>query len=141
MLSSTYVNYQSNQLKNRLMASSKHSACCISHLFHAAASKTPDKIAVIHASGFADIARRDAEFAFPETTSSSRPHLYDGDECFSFSDILSAVENLSCRLRRILDGAHDPGLIIPCSGYLNWRRYFPETSYMKTKHFSLDTLC
>ncbi|XP_073137111.1 putative acyl-activating enzyme 19 isoform X2 [Henckelia pumila] len=94
------------------------SACCISHLFHAAASKTPDRIAVIHASGFAEIARgfrRDAEFAFPETTSSSPPPVYGGDECFTFSDILSAVENLSCRLRRILDGAHDPGLINPCS--------------------------
>ncbi|XP_073274045.1 putative acyl-activating enzyme 19 isoform X2 [Primulina huaijiensis] len=113
------------------MASSKHPACCISHLFHATASKNPDKIAVIHASGFAGIARRfrrDAEFAFLETTLSSRPPVYDGDECFSFSDILSAVENLSCRLRRILDGAHDPGLIIPCSEDVQSSGFLPYSS-------------
>ncbi|KAK4416134.1 putative acyl-activating enzyme 19 [Sesamum alatum] len=102
-------------------AAGKLSACCISHEFYKAASKFPDKIAIIHASGFARIARDCAaarsfdghsiEFASLEAAPSSRPTVYDGDECFTFSDILSAVQNLSSQLRRILDGADDPYLI------------------------------
>ncbi|KAH6767584.1 hypothetical protein C2S52_018567 [Perilla frutescens var. hirtella] len=100
-------------------------ACCISHEFYKAASKCPDKIAVIHAAGFSRITRDSAacsqpdggstKFATAETAPSSRPPLYDGDECFTFSDMLSAVENLSWRLRRVLDGEDDPHLIKPQS--------------------------
>ncbi|KAL0410910.1 UNVERIFIED_CONTAM: putative acyl-activating enzyme 19 [Sesamum latifolium] len=103
------------------MAASELSACCISHEFYKAAAKFPDKIAVIHASGFARIARDCAAaqpsdvhsigFASLEAAPSSRPMVYDGDECFTFSDILSAVQRLSSRLRRIFDGADDPYLI------------------------------
>ncbi|KAG8363525.1 hypothetical protein BUALT_Bualt19G0031500 [Buddleja alternifolia] len=107
------------------VAEHKLSACCILHEFYKAASKFPNKIAVIHASGFARIAgdfRRDCaaeqplddnivKFASTEAASSYRPPVYDGDECFTFSEILSAVENLSSRLRNILDGGDDPHLI------------------------------
>lgn len=110
-------------------AEGKLSACCVSHEFYKAASKFPDKIAVIHASGFSRIAHDCAadpqpdggsmNFASAEMASSSRPLVYDGDECFTFSDILSAVENLSYRLRHILHGADDPYLIKTPSGR-NW---------------------
>lgn len=94
--------------------------CCISHEFYKAASKFPDKVAVIHASGFAQIASDRASYHQPDgesmIASSSRPPVYDGDECFTFSDILSAVENLSPRLRQILNGGDDPYLIKPRSG-------------------------
>ncbi|PIN15871.1 Acyl-CoA synthetase [Handroanthus impetiginosus] len=102
-------------------AEHKLSACCISHEFYKAASKYPDKIAVIHASGFARISRdRGADLptdgdeikvVSAETTSSLGPPVYEGDECFTFSEVLSAVKNLSYRLRLILDGADDPCLI------------------------------
>lgn len=102
----------------------KLSACCISHQFHKAASEYPEKIAVIYASGFAQIAREfhrnynteqltdggNNEFISGEKPSSSHPPCYEGDQCFTFSDILSAVENLSFRIRRILDGGDDPYL-------------------------------
>ncbi|KAL8542513.1 hypothetical protein ACS0TY_003394 [Phlomoides rotata] len=92
-------------------AEGKLPLCCISHEFYKAASKFPDKIAIIHASGFARLARDRA--AYPQLdgesmiASSSRPPVYNGDECFTFSDILSAVENLSYRLRQILNGGDD----------------------------------
>ncbi|KAI3448987.1 hypothetical protein Pfo_005652 [Paulownia fortunei] len=99
-------------------AERKLTACCISHEFYKAASKFPDKIAVIHASGFSRTARDCAayrpqdgdsiKFASPEM---ARPPVYDGDECFTFSEILSAVENLSYRLRHILHGADDSYVI------------------------------
>ncbi|KAL7083464.1 hypothetical protein ACP275_14G164300 [Erythranthe tilingii] len=103
-------------------AERKPSACCISHAFYKAASKSPHKIAVIHASGFARIARDNTAAKAPphedavelpsvEMASSSPPPVYDGDECFTFSDIISAVDNLSSRLRHILNGAGDPYLI------------------------------
>lgn len=101
-------------------AERKLSACCISHEFYKAASKYPDKLAVIHASGFARIARDYAAYPLPdgdgvllasaETVSASPPLVYEGDECFTFSDILSAVENLSSRLWRIFRGGDDPYL-------------------------------
>ncbi|KAL3624565.1 hypothetical protein CASFOL_031233 [Castilleja foliolosa] len=98
------------------------SACCISHEFYKAASKSPHKIAVIHASGFAKIAggsldtyrrpRTDyVESPSVDTASLSRPPVYNGDECFTFSDIQSAVENLSSRLWHILHGPDDSYLI------------------------------
>ncbi|KAK6143083.1 hypothetical protein DH2020_023431 [Rehmannia glutinosa] len=99
-------------------AERKLSACCISHEFYKAVSKFPDKIAVIHASGFARhcAANRlpvgdSSKFAAVATASSSQPPVYDGDECFTFFDILSAVENLSSRLWLILHGADDSYLI------------------------------
>ncbi|GFQ06014.1 putative acyl-activating enzyme 19 [Phtheirospermum japonicum] len=98
------------------------SACCISHEFYKAASKSPNKIAAIHASGFARNAGGSLDAYRPprgdcdkspsvDTASSSRPPVYDGDECFTFSDILSAVENLSSRLWQTLHGADDSCLI------------------------------
>ncbi|KAL1540032.1 putative acyl-activating enzyme 19 isoform X2 [Salvia divinorum] len=96
-------------------AECRRSPCCISHEFYKAASKSPNKIAVIHASSItldsAQPAANDTKFA----TSESRPPLYDGDEHFTFSDILSAVENLSWRLSQVLDDATKPSLIKPRS--------------------------
>ncbi|CAA0842497.1 Putative acyl-activating enzyme 19 [Striga hermonthica] len=96
-------------------AERKLAACCISHEFYKAALKHPHKIAVIHASGFArttvdslDGDRRSRDGCSKLTASSSRPPVYEGDECFTFYAINSAVEKLSCRLWRILHGADDP---------------------------------
>ncbi|KAL6565778.1 hypothetical protein OROHE_004833 [Orobanche hederae] len=104
-------------MASREAAETKLSACCISHEFYKAVSKCPDKIAVIHASGFARVSRDWSakpppagdcgKIASLDTVSSSRPPVYDGDECFTFSDILSAVENLSSRLWGILHGGDD----------------------------------
>ncbi|XP_057800339.1 putative acyl-activating enzyme 19 isoform X2 [Salvia miltiorrhiza] len=97
-------------------AESRLSECCISHKFYKVASKSPNKIAVIHASGFARNARDSAQPDGDSTkfaTAESRPPLYDGDQCFTFSDILSAVDNLSWRLNRVLHGTGDPSLIKP----------------------------
>ncbi|KAI8572580.1 hypothetical protein RHMOL_Rhmol01G0210500 [Rhododendron molle] len=112
-----------------LKLSSSSSCCCISHEFLKAATKNPNKIAVIHASGGAKIAREfrnsnrgsttvsDINYDkfygdLLETAPSSRPLVYDGDRCFTFSDVLSAVDSLSYRLRRILD---DPSSIVRAS--------------------------
>ncbi|XP_019187640.1 PREDICTED: putative acyl-activating enzyme 19 isoform X1 [Ipomoea nil] len=106
-------------------------ACCISHEFNRRASLNPNRIAVIHACGGARIAREfhrihkndsdeqtiiDFDEFISEKTTSLRPTVYEGDRCFTFSDILSAVDSLSSRLRRILDGANDSHLIKPRSG-------------------------
>ncbi|KAF8379018.1 hypothetical protein HHK36_028445 [Tetracentron sinense] len=100
--------------------------CCISHEFFRAASTNPSKIAVIHASGGARICRQlrnkinDPDFAYDDEDKffrnlgeSSSPPVYEGDECFTFSDVLAAVNSLSSILRRILDGGDDPNLIRP----------------------------
>lgn len=98
------------------------SSCCISHEFYKAASKSPNKIAVIHATCFARNARGSAAYSRADggrtefATAETRPPVYEGDECFTFSDILSAVDNLSRRLWRVLHGADDPSLIEPRSG-------------------------
>ncbi|KAL6513509.1 hypothetical protein OROGR_020995 [Orobanche gracilis] len=108
-------------MASREAADTKLSACCISHEFYKAVSKCPDKIAVIHASGFARLSRDCSakpppagdcgKIASIDTVSSSRLSVYDGDECFTFSDILSAVENLSSRLWGILHGGDDSCVI------------------------------
>lgn len=111
------------------------SCCCIVHEFYKAAKKNPNKIAVIHAHGGAKIA---AEFhriystagkntaseyddkLFEEflakKTLSPHPPVYEGDECFTFSDIVAAVDSLSSRIRTIIDGGDDPFLIKPTTG-------------------------
>ncbi|KAK2991841.1 hypothetical protein RJ640_025747 [Escallonia rubra] len=108
------------------------SICCISHEFFKSASKHPDKIAVIQSrGGGAQLAREfrelydhhnqndDAEKPFDKffatDSPSSRPPVYEGDECFTYSQVLAAVDSLSSRLRRILDGGGDPQLITPTS--------------------------
>ncbi|XP_010268207.1 PREDICTED: putative acyl-activating enzyme 19 isoform X2 [Nelumbo nucifera] len=100
--------------------------CCISHEFFRAASKNPNKVAVIHAYGgariFRELREKMDESGFYHDQSddfiagrrvSSYPPVYEGDECFTFSEILDAVDDLSSRLRHILDGGDDPNLIRP----------------------------
>lgn len=103
----------------------KLSACCISHEFYKVASSSPGKIAVIHASGGAKIVAGEFEnFSDVEdksvipgneligaATVSSQPPIYEGDQCFTYYEILYAVNSLSSRLRLVLDGADDPHLI------------------------------
>ncbi|XP_042016870.1 putative acyl-activating enzyme 19 isoform X1 [Salvia splendens] len=96
-------------------ADCRRSPCCISHEFYKAASKSPNKVAVIHASSIARDSAQPAANSTKFASAESRPPLYDGDEHFTFSDILSAVENLSLRLRRFLDGTTKPSLIKPRS--------------------------
>ncbi|KAL8155186.1 putative acyl-activating enzyme 19 isoform X2 [Apium graveolens] len=70
------------------------SKCCILHNFYNSASKSPNKIAVIHA----------------------HLHQFLADECFTFAEIVSAVHYLTCRIRNVLSGAHDPPLFTPTLG-------------------------
>ncbi|KAJ9558565.1 hypothetical protein OSB04_013179 [Centaurea solstitialis] len=84
-----------NQKKNpNPNPSSLESCCCISHEFCKSASKNPNKIAVIHAKSNTEI-------------------IDQGDVCFTYSEILEAVDTLSRRLGFILDGGLDPSLIRP----------------------------
>ena len=95
-------------------------SCCISHEFCKSASTNPNKIAVIHASPrhhgdrtkFATEIDRFIE-ALP---SSDHPLVYEGDVCFTYSEILEAVDALSRRLHFILDGGVDSSLIRPSPG-------------------------
>ncbi|KAL3380913.1 hypothetical protein AABB24_001189 [Solanum stoloniferum] len=106
----------------------KLSTCCISHEFYKVATNNPNKIAVIQACGGLKIAKefrlscsengdQDTREEFQEFVSSKRksvnPPVYEGDQCFTFSEILSAVDSLSSRLRCILDGGDDPNLVKP----------------------------
>ncbi|KAH0766073.1 hypothetical protein KY285_001944 [Solanum tuberosum] len=109
----------------------KLSTCCISHEFYKVATNNPNKIAVIQACGGLKIAKefrfscsengdQDTREEFQEFVSSKRksviPPVYEGDQCFTFSEILSAVDSLSSRLRCILDGGDDPNLVKPSTG-------------------------
>jgi len=94
--------------------------CCISHEFFRAASKNPNKIAVIHASGGAQISKElsvgdiDTDKLLKERAKSLSPPVYQGDRCFTYSEILAAVDSLSARLRSIFLGgaaADDPHLV------------------------------
>ncbi|XP_028791221.1 putative acyl-activating enzyme 19 isoform X3 [Neltuma alba] len=99
--------------------------CCISHEFFRAASANPDKIAVIHASGAAQVSMelhenstssifgRDIVESFDKLVKSISPPMYSGDSCYTYSDMLEAVHSLSSRLRSILLGGDDPHLIRP----------------------------
>ncbi|XP_052171471.1 putative acyl-activating enzyme 19 [Diospyros lotus] len=109
------------------VAETKLDCGCISHAFFKAARRDPDKVAVVHGAGGARIAREfrsnnrtappsaidyDKFFAdLLSTAQSSCPPLYEGDRCFTFSEILVAVDSLSSRLRRVLDGGDDPCLV------------------------------
>lgn len=96
--------------------------CCISHEFLRAASKNPNKIAVIHASGGAQISKElsvgdiDTDKLLKERAKSLSPPVYQGDRCFTYSNLLASVDSLTARLRSILLGAvtavaDDPHLI------------------------------
>ncbi|MCD7446899.1 hypothetical protein HAX54_018870 [Datura stramonium] len=113
-----------------MVSHNKLSACCISHEFYRVATNNPNKIAVIQACGGLKIAKEFRLFCsengeeetrekFQEFVSSKRtsvnPPVYEGDQCFTFSDVLSAVDYLSLRLRCILDGDDDPNLVKPSS--------------------------
>ncbi|XP_075113486.1 putative acyl-activating enzyme 19 isoform X3 [Nicotiana tabacum] len=113
-----------------MVSYNKLSACCISHEFYKVATINPNKIAVIQACGGVKIAKefqlfcsengdgetreKFEEFVSSKTTSVNPP-VYEGDECFTYSDVLSAVDSLSSRLRCILDGGDDPNLLKPSS--------------------------
>ncbi|XP_023006185.1 putative acyl-activating enzyme 19 [Cucurbita maxima] len=90
--------------------------CCISHEFQRVALSHPEKIAVIHASGGIQLCRQlhgggggDENF-FTERAISAFPSMYDGDQCFTYSQLLASVDSLSSRLPAIL---RDPRLIAP----------------------------
>ncbi|XP_024982686.1 putative acyl-activating enzyme 19 isoform X3 [Cynara cardunculus var. scolymus] len=92
-------------------------SCCISHEFCKSASKNPNKIAVIHASprhrGDRTKFATGIDQFIEASPSSDHPPVYEGDVCFTYSEILEAVDTLSRRLRFILDGGVDPSLIKP----------------------------
>lgn len=88
--------------------------CCISHVFFEAASKNSARTAVVHATG--GIQRRGEAVegsAALSVEEGSSPPIYPGDVCFTWGDVLSAVESLSRRIRWVLDGGDDPDLVRP----------------------------
>uniref|UniRef100_A0A2N9EFS9 AMP-dependent synthetase/ligase domain-containing protein n=1 Tax=Fagus sylvatica TaxID=28930 RepID=A0A2N9EFS9_FAGSY len=100
------------------------SRCCISHEFFRAAYNNPNKIAFVHASGGAQISKQlrstitadfhgDIDNLLQEHAKSASPPVYQGDRCFTYSDVLTAVDSLTARLRSILLGADDLHLITP----------------------------
>ncbi|KAL7616053.1 hypothetical protein Lser_V15G03171 [Lactuca serriola] len=92
-------------------------SCCISHEFYKSASKNPNKIAVIHSSRRHHTKSTTEIDHFIETSPSHDHHpVYKDDVCFTYSEILEAVDSLSRRLRFILDGGADPYLIRPSPG-------------------------
>ncbi|KAJ8499034.1 hypothetical protein OPV22_009586 [Ensete ventricosum] len=91
--------------------------CCISHVFFEAASKNSGHTAVVHATGGIQWRREAGEgSAAYAVEEGSSPPIYPGDVCFTWGDVLSAVESLSGRIRWVLDGGDDPDLVRP-QGY------------------------
>ncbi|XP_051123700.1 putative acyl-activating enzyme 19 [Andrographis paniculata] len=132
------------------VAGRKLSACCISHEFYKAASKYPDKIAVIHAAGFGGIVRdsasgdRTRDSGGIETSDAAASYsgssVYDGDERFTFSEILCAVENLGSRLRHILDGGEDAHLLTTQPANISCEKPNNVSDYLQTSSASEQQL-
>lgn len=110
-------------------------SCCISHHFSRAASQNPTKIALIHASGGGAHLSREfrpltaahaaddvSAASTSSSSSSSSPPLYRGDCCFTYSQLLAAVDSLASRLRSLRVSTPAPrvfGIFIPPSaGYV-----------------------
>ncbi|KAL4341664.1 hypothetical protein GQ457_08G013930 [Hibiscus cannabinus] len=89
----------------------QHHHCCLSHEFYRAASKNPEKIAVIHASPSKPSAS--GVHIDRKLINGGNPPVYEGDRCFTFADLLASVESLSFRICSVLGGADDPYLIKP----------------------------
>ncbi|KAA0039622.1 putative acyl-activating enzyme 19 isoform X1 [Cucumis melo var. makuwa] len=83
----------------------KQPLCCISHEFQRVALSHPGKIAVIHASGGVQLFRQlhgggvgEADDFFQGRATSDFPPMYEGDRCFTYSQLLASVDSLSSRL-------------------------------------------
>ncbi|CAN1271640.1 Putative acyl-activating enzyme 19 [Linum perenne] len=109
-----------------------YGCCCLSHEFIRAASKNQRKLAVIvpaPAGNDPDGGRRRIRISdrveAGDSISSALPSrlpMYEGDETFTFGEVIKSVEYLSFRLRSFLDGAGgDSGLFCSrsLSGNLN----------------------
>ncbi|KAG0494126.1 hypothetical protein HPP92_005120 [Vanilla planifolia] len=112
--------------------------CCISHEFLDAAGKNPSRVAVVNAFGglqrFYDSFTSVGELSpsssstsalvsafdlnFDAARNSSSPPLFPGDECFTYENLLSAVDSLSRWIRFALDGGEDTHLVRP-PGYVH----------------------
>ncbi|KAG0491981.1 hypothetical protein HPP92_005379 [Vanilla planifolia] len=112
--------------------------CCISHEFLDSAGKNPSRVAVVNAFGglqrfydsFAsvgDVSPSSSstsalvsafDLNFDAARSSSSPPLFPGDECFTYENLLSAVDSLSRWIRFALDGGEDTHLVRP-PGYVH----------------------
>ena len=108
-------------MHSRREAASGDLCRCISHEFFHSASKYPAKVAVVHALGGIQICREmnttlprgeKCYISDQKETVNSFP-VYEGDICFTYGELLSAVEILSRRIFRVLDGKEDPELIGP----------------------------
>ncbi|XP_038907107.1 putative acyl-activating enzyme 19 isoform X2 [Benincasa hispida] len=89
--------------------------CCIFHEFQRVASSHPEKIAAIHASGGVQLLRQldgggEADDFFKGRAISAFPPMYEGDQCFTYSQLLASIDSLSSRLLAIL---RDPQLNAP----------------------------
>lgn len=97
----------------------KQPLCCISHEFQRVALLNPRKIAVIHASGGLQLFRQlhggddsGGDTFFKERAVCAFPFMYEGDRCFTYSQLLASVDSLSSRLVAILRD-RDPQFITP----------------------------
>ncbi|CAN1246410.1 Putative acyl-activating enzyme 19 [Linum grandiflorum] len=90
--------------------------CCLLHEFIRAASKNPRKLAVIvpAAAGNDPIGGGRCRIPIDDRVEAgdcvasalqSRPPVYEGDETFTFGDVMKSIEYLSFRLRSFLDDA------------------------------------
>ncbi|XP_020599643.1 putative acyl-activating enzyme 19 [Phalaenopsis equestris] len=131
--------------------------CCISHEFFISATKDPRRVAIVQADGglFRDSRARLKEASSSSSTPvaissfdlnfdadciSSSPRLFPGDECFTYEELLSAVDSLSRRIRFVLDGG-DAAHHLNHPGYADYSPYgfdlgefdglgLPSTSYV-----------
>ncbi|XP_078437775.1 AMP-dependent synthetase and ligase family protein isoform X2 [Wolffia australiana] len=89
--------------------------CCISHEFLRSALKNPSKVAVVHASGGLQICREMEKIALKGENLSileqewpvKSPPVFKGDVFFTYGELLSAVEALSCQIRKVFVGKDD----------------------------------
>lgn len=100
---------------------------CISHEFFRSALRDPRKIAIVHGSGGIKICKElkdidlrgdnstvlDKEWLSKRSQECNSSPIYQGDVYFTYGEVLSAVESLSCRIRLVLDGGDDPDLVRP----------------------------
>uniref|UniRef100_A0A2P2KNT7 AMP dependent ligase n=1 Tax=Rhizophora mucronata TaxID=61149 RepID=A0A2P2KNT7_RHIMU len=128
--------------------------CCISHVFFNSATLNSDEIAAIHVAPSrgrsgdggdgvfwsknprkfirSGQVHRTADSSSSGSSSCCGPPVYEGDECFTFGDVLKAVDSLASLLRSILD-ADDPYLILSQSSFSVKSNYSKQRTSSRSK--------
>ncbi|KAL0927527.1 hypothetical protein M5K25_001702 [Dendrobium thyrsiflorum] len=104
-------------------------SCCIFHEFLTSATKDPRRVAIVHAGGGLQVLREyrtrlneassssnpasipTSDLNFDAGHISSSPRFFPGDECFTYEELLSAVDSLSRRIRCVLDDGNAAHLL------------------------------